>query len=599
MKQQTEPAANASDRQEEDGDPAGTRYTAELRRLRTDVLRRPGDPHAWRVLGRGLRRHGQHAAAAAAYARSVTASLSDASLRTIERMLQDGRHSEARTLLTHRLALADDDVVALRLASDLDGGLGDLAEAERGYRRCIELSPTYAPARHGLSRLLLRQARLRDASDEADRLLALAPNDPNARTLRAAIAATSGDHEDAAGLYQGLVAELPQRPALWLGLGHSHRTSGRTRDAVSAYRRASRTPGGAPEAFWSLANLKTHPFDDDDVRRMSDLADQAEGRHAAFLQFAIGHAHDARGDEELAFRAFERGNAIKRAMIDHDAVHARLRLERWTASTTPELIAARSGEGAPASAPILIVGLPRTGSTLVEQILGSHSRIESTAELPYMDRIAAQIAKSGRAAEGGKTCLDLEGIDLAALGRAYLAAAGVHRKTDKPFFIDKAPGNFAHVGLVRLMLPNARIIDVRRHPTATMWSIFKQLFAHGHPYAYDLNEIRQWHRGYVAAMDLFDTRMPGSVIRLSYEDLVNDTEKQVRRLLDSIGVGFEAGCLAPHRNGNAVRTPSSEQVRRPISDAAVDDWHRYKRHLEASADADPSTPNSAAGNKKS
>ena len=352
---------------------------------------------------------------------------------------------------------------------------------------------------------------------------------------------------------------------------------------MAAYRRAVDQPAGAAEAYWSLSNLKTYRFDDADLNRMDQLVAETSGMDAAYLHFALGQAFDARCEGDLAFAHFARGNAAKRATLAYDADRADERLRRWWTGLSAETLSASAREGDLSPAPIFVVGLPRSGSTLVEQILGSHSLIEATAELPYMDKIASRLSRRGMAPGQERAALDLDGVDLDVLGREYLSAARAHRKTAKPFFIDKLPGNFAHTALIKLMLPNAKIVDVRRHPLATTWSVFKQLFSHGQPFAYDLTEIARWYRGYVAATAGFDAILPGGILHLRYEELVEDPETQVRRLLHHVGVAFEPGCLRFHESGNAVRTPSSEQVRQPIFRQGLEEWRRYELHLAPAA----------------
>lgn len=556
----------------------------DLKQRRTAAFEQPGNPGAWRALGRALREKGERVGGAAAFARSITASLSNPTLIAIEKLIRDRKLADASHALEKLIAADENDVVALRLAGDVASRTGKVVDAERHYRQCIDLCPSYVPARYGLTRLLLRQARLGEASNESERMLATAPTDPTVRTLKAAIAASVGNHADAAGLYKGLLHELPQQSGLWLGLGHSQRTLGKTDEAIAAYRKTLANPTGAAEAYWSLSNLKTYRFDDADLGRMEELATDTAGQQAAFIHFALGQALDARGETERAFDHYARGNAAKRATITYDATRAEERLARWTASVTADMLASHSGAGASSPGPIFIVGLPRSGSTLVEQILGSHSLIENTSELPYMDRIASKLARSGMMPGQERTAFDLAGVDLAELGHEYLSGARAHRKTPEPFFIDKLPGNFAHAALIKLMLPNAKIIDVRRHPLATTWSVFKQLFMQGQPFAYDLAEIARWYRSYVAAMTRFNTVMPGAVLHLGYEDLIEETEAQVRRLLEHVGVAFEPGCLAFHESGNAVRTPSSEQVRQPIFRHGLAEWRRYEPHLQPAVD---------------
>lgn len=494
--------------------------------LRSNALKQPDSASAWRILGRALRGRSDRAAAAAAFARSIAASLADPAFADVERLLHVGQSAKASQLLAERLDRDPDDLVAMRMAGDIAGRDGQPVEAERHYRRCIDLCPSYLSARHGLVRLLMRQARLAEASNESERMLAAAPTDPSVRIVKASVAASVGDHDDAAALYLGLVHEQTDRPGAWLGLGHSHRTMGRRDAAIAAYRQATTMSASAAEAYWGLANLKTYGFSTDEVARMSERVNVATGQDAAHLHFALGQAFQAIGDKDRAYDHFPRGNAAKRETIIYDADRAEHRQACWTASVTADLLTAHSDEGDPSTAPIFIVGLPRSGSTLVEQILGSHPLIESTAELPYMNRVATMLARRGMAPGHERATLDVDGIDLEALGRGYLSAARVHRKTDKPYFVNKLPGNFAHSGLIKLILPNARIVDVRRHPMASTWAVFKQLFAHGQPYAYDLTEIARWYRSYVTTMDRFDAVMPGAIHRVRNEHLVYDTDAE-------------------------------------------------------------------------
>ncbi|MBS0362372.1 MAG: sulfotransferase, partial [Proteobacteria bacterium] len=288
------------------------------------------------------------------------------------------------------------------------------------------------------------------------------------------------------------------------------------------------------------------------------------------------------GDYEASFRCYAEGARIRRGQVEYDPAETTAQLERSRALFTPEFFAARAGQGHPDPAPIFVVGLPRSGSTLVEQILASHSQVEGTMELPDIIFLARSLTDARGEGERGAypdVLARLSGDELSALGRAYMDRTAIQRKLGRPFFIDKMPNNFLHAGLISLILPNARIVDTRRDGMATGFSAFKQHFARGQNWSYDLAEIGWFYRDYVALMAHFDTVMPGRIHRVNYEAMVDDTEAEVRRLLAYCGLPFEPECLEFHRNSRPVRTASSEQVRRPIFRQGIDQWRRYEPWL--------------------
>ena len=550
-----------------------------LQALRAAVRDTPENPASWRNLARAMRSSGDRTAASVLYARSITASTNDTELLRLEQSAKAGDVSALEGALESRLKNAPDDIVAMRLLADHLVGSGRQERAEQHYRLAIDLCPSYLPARHGMSKLLFEQARLEEAAIESERMLATAPLDARARMLKAAIAASIGDNEDAASLYSGLLADQPEHPSLWLGLGHSHRILGRTDQAIKSYRKAAEHEVTGDESRWCLANLKTFRFSDTEVGDLLKRANEEEpnGQKAVYIHFALGkHFHDL-GKPVEAFDHFERGNAAKRAMLNYDASVAEKRLDEWIGATAGP-VEEVTGDEYRGSTPIFIVGLPRSGSTLLEQILGAHGSVEATAELPYLDSIAGRLSaarlSSSNRGEG------LFGHDLPSLGREYLARARVHRKTAKPYFIDKLPGNFAHVGLIRRILPHAKIIDMRREGAATLWSIYKQLFWRGHSFAYEQTEIARWYLAYDQAMRRFDDLYPGAIIRVKYEALVRSPEAEVGAILEALGLPFDAACLRHHEHVGPIRTPSSDQVRRPIHMEALDEWHQYADQLK-------------------
>ena len=364
-----------------------------------------------------------------------------------------------------------------------------------------------------------------------------------------------------------------------MSYGHICKTVGQLDDSISAYRRAIAIQPSLGEVWWSLANLKTIRFDDADVAAMAAaLTDPDLGVDDCFhLHFALGKALEDRGEAEASFNQYATGNALRRAEVGYDPATIRDHVDRSLALFTPEFFAARANQGSPSTAPIFILGMPRAGSTLIEQILASHPAIEGTGELPDIPLMARRLG--GKARDYPDCLADLDAAELRALGEEYLDRAKVQRFTDQPMFIDKLPNNWAHVGLIRLILPNARIIDARRHPLACGFSNFKQHYARGQNFAYDLTDIGTYYGDYVRLMRHIDAVQPGLVHRVIHEDLVDDPEAEVRRLLDFLGLPFDPACLAFHENKRAVRTPSSEQVRRPISRDGLEQYRAYEAWL--------------------
>jgi len=360
---------------------------------------------------------------------------------------------------------------------------------------------------------------------------------------------------------------------------------GRQADSVAAYRKALEPAPTLGEAWWSLANLKTVKFTNADLAAMAaaletpDLSDDDR----LHLRYALGKAHEDAGLWDAAFEHYAAGAAIRRKQLDYDPDENASDTARTKAVFTPAFVAARAGQGCLAPDPIFIVGLPRSGSTLVEQILASHSMVEGTMELPDLIVMARRLGgKTATRAESSypESLADLSPDDLKALGEEFLDRTRIQRKTDKPFFIDKMPNNFAHTGLIHLILPNARIIDARRHPLGCCFSGFKQHFARGQAFSYSLADIGRYYADYVELMAHFDAVLPGRVHRVIYERMIADPEGEIRALLDHCGLPFEDACLSPHQNDRAVRTASSEQVRQPIFKNAVEHWQKFESHLE-------------------
>ncbi len=534
---------------------------------------------AWRALGDQLFLAGDGPGAEAAFAEHARAAISEPALRPAADAVFAGDLATAERLLTAHIQSAGPRPVALNLLAQVLIRQGRDGDAEPLLRRALELDPAFDGARFNLALLLFGQQRAAEAVERLEPLLAATPASAPYRNLMAASLSLVGAYDRAIGLYEGLLAEIPLQPKIWLNYGQVLRTVGRRQEAVAAFRRAIALAPNLGEAYWSLANLKVAAISPEEESAMTaqlarvDLA--ADDR--LHLHYALGKALEDRGDPASAFAHYAQGARLRREAVPYDAVAARAMMRRSKALLTREFFARRAGGGSPSAEPIFIVGLPRSGSTLIEQILASHSAVEGTMELADIAYRARDIARTAGYPEG------LAGLDdtaRLALGQRFLDDVRVHRRLGRAFFIDKMPNNFHHIGLIQLILPRSRIIDARRHPLGACFSAFKQHFAQGQAFSYDLADLGAYYRDYVELTAHFDDVLPGRVCRVIYEDLVEDTEGQIRRLLDHCGLPFEPGCLKFYENGRAVRTVSSEQVRRPIFRDGLDQWRRFEPWLE-------------------
>lgn len=539
---------------------------------------------AYRAMGDRLTLSGNAQGASAAYAEAIRASTHDPRLMQAATALCDNNLPVAERLLKVHLKTNPTDVAAMRMLAELAARLGRHGDAEKLLARAIELAPSFEAARHNLAIVLYRQQKMGEALHEIDWLMARDPRNPQYRNLKAASLARLGEYAEAIPLYLQLSHELPGDPRIWLSLGHALRSAGRQRECITAYRKCIAARPSFGEAYWSLANLKTFQFEARDVAAMQAAlaSPQANDDDRLHLHFALGKALEDDKHYEASFTHYARGNAIRRGQTNYSADETTSHLERSRALFTRSFMAERAGQGCQDPAPIFIVGLPRSGSTLIEQILASHSLVEGTMELPDVSFLARRLSEQKLKSDTSKypeTVGALDGAALKALGEEYIARTRIHRKTGKPFFIDKMPNNFAHVGFIHLMLPNAKIIDARRHPLGSCLSAFKQHFARGQSFSYSLEDLGRYYRDYVELMAHFDEVLPGRVHRVFYEQMIADTEGEIRRLLAHCGLAFEPACLAFHENDRAVRTASSEQVRQPIYSGATHHWKHFESWL--------------------
>jgi len=544
----------------------------------------PNLAEAWRELAALHAARGDDAPCDAAYAHFTRLAPLDAHLGEAAAALTGRRFRVAETLLRQRLSLAPGDIAALRMAAEIAAEREDYVEAERLLGECLRLAPGYGEARFDLARLLYTQQKANPILPLLERLLRLEPDNLRYRSLQASAYGLLGLNDRALEILSGLLHEHPDDELLWLARGHASRAAGRLADAIDSYRKTIELRPGFGQAWFSLANLKTVRFSPADIETMQSQVARADLGADDRLQFefALGKALEDAGEYAGSFAHYAGGNALRRAEIPYDGGGNTRLVQRSLALYRREFFAQRAGSGCPAPDPIFVLGLPRSGSTLLEQILASHSQVEGTRELPDIPGFALELGAReapGQPAAYPQSVAGL-GLDaLAALGERYLAQTRPNRLLGRPHFIDKMPSNFFHIGLIHLILPNARIIDARRSPLACCFANFKQHFQQGVWFTYSLEDIGHFYRDYVHLMRHFDAVLPGRIHRVRYENLVADLEGEVRRLLDYCGLPFEAQCLRFHETRRVVQTASSEQVRRPLYADSVEHWRNYEPWL--------------------
>jgi tetratricopeptide (TPR) repeat protein len=553
--------------------------------LRQTVRLQPGHPEAWRLLADHLMAIGDAENADLAYTRHVRASTRNPRLQQAAVAMIRNDIPSAERLLKAHLHDAPTDVPAIRMLAEVAVRIGRNDDARKLLERCLELAPGFTAARHNYALVLHRSNDAAGALEQVVRLLAADPRNPSFRNLHAVILSHIGEYERSLAIYEELLREYPANAKAWLSYGHVLKTAGRLDDGIKAYRRSIACTPAFGEAYWSLANLKTFRFTDADRAEIGaqlakpDLDDPSRVN----FHFALGKACEDVADYARAFENYSKGNALYRAGHPFDANRNSARVRRLKEILTRGFFEERAESGCDAPDPIFIVSMPRSGSTLLEQILSSHSAVEGTAELPEILTIVKDLRSEAGAEEAvayAEVLARKSAADLRLLGEQYIRRTRIQRKTGRPFFIDKMPNNFLHVGMIHAVLPNAKIIDARRHPLACCFSNFKQLYARGQLFSYDLVDMGRFYRDYVDLLAHVDQALPGRVHRVIYERMVEDTEGEVRRLLEYCGLPFEDACLRFFENERPVRTASSEQVRQPIYREGIDHWRHFEPWLE-------------------
>jgi len=553
----------------------------------------PALPASWGMLEGLYRMCGDPDNAATAAAHVAKLKTLPQEVITATGLFSDGDLLGAEKIIRAFLLANGDHIEAMRLLARIGAAREVFDDAELLLEAVLERIPNYVAARHDYATVMLGRHKYQQALAELDKLLGVDPANRQYRTLHATATVGLGDHARAVTLYQDLLRDAPpgspNAAELHLSIAHSLKTLGRRTDAIDEYRAAARERADFGDAYWSLANLKTYRFTDPELASMraaeaGPLTRLIDRYH---LCFALGKAYEDRGEYSESWRYYERGNELKRA----ESRYRPELIERNTANQkkvcTREFFGRRQDYGVASKAPIFVVGLPRSGSTLIEQILASHSAVEGTRELADIPRFVLELQGRDPDLESPRypgVLAQLPPEECQSFAEKYLRDTRVYR-TGKPRFIDKMPNNFRHIGLIHLMFPNAKIIDARREPMACCFGNLKQLFARGQEFAYSIDDIGRYYRTYLELMQHWDAALPGVVLRVLHEDLVDDLEGNVRRILDFCELPFEPACLEFHRTERSIVTASSEQVRQPIFREGLDQWRRYAAWLDPLRDA--------------
>jgi tetratricopeptide (TPR) repeat protein len=566
--------------------------------LRTAVRINPALSMGWRMLDGLYRMTGdtQSAARAArhfAHLASIPAPIVQAKV-----LFGDGELDVAESLIRRFLLDVGDHPEAMRLLAQIGHMRNVLDDAETLYAGVLAMVPDHDEARHEYVQVLIARHKFPQARAALEPLLKRDPRNHAHRTQAATISVGLGDFESVIPEYQEMLAEITgnamedrvRRADLNLWLGHALKTEGRTAEAIDAYMAATADRPDFGDAWWSLANLKTYRFSADSMAVMQDRLDDPATAEMdrIHIAFALGKAFEDAGDYAASWAAYERGNTMHRASNGYIPEVFETNTREQKRVCTAAFFAARKDWGLDDPSPIFVLGLPRAGSTLIEQILASHSMVEGTQELPDIQRIVHELQGRELNFDNPRYPGSMDDLDAEAVrkfGAQYIADTMPNRILGRPYFIDKMPNNFRHVGLIHLILPNAKIIDARREPMACCFSNFKQLFAQGQEFTYGIQDIARYYRTYVELMDHWDAVLPGRVLQVQHEDLVDDLEGNVRRILDYCGLPFEQACIEFHKTKRSVRTPSSEQVRQPIFRDGLDQWKKFEPWLGPLRDA--------------
>jgi len=541
----------------------------------------PGRSKTQLALARALSQVGQPAEAEQAIARAFELDPAKAALAQATDDVQAGRIDEAEKVVRDILARSPRHVAALRLLGQIATEAGRPRAAREILQQTVQLAPGFILAWNDLANAWMKEENFEQALQTVDHAIGLDPKLPHSWMIKGNILSKAQRHDEAVQAYRQALEQSPNHMGALSGMGHVLKTVGRTDESIEVYRQCIGAHPAFGEAYWSLANLKTFEFLQDEVTVMERMVgDQrvAEESRVNF-HYSLGKHFENEKDFDRAFKHYRAGADLRRANEMYDPVQTQVIHDRMIEVFTPQFFAERAGWGDPAPDPILVVGLPRSGSTLIEQILASHSQVEGTMELPDLGRAVRDINRARKdRVEYPEALLDLPEHAVRELGQRYLESTGRYR-SGAPYFIDKMPNNFAGIGLLHLILPNAKVINARRHPLDSCLGSYKQLFFKGQSFTYDLFELGHYYLQYQRLLDHWHTVLPGKVLDVRYEDMVADQETQTRRILEHCGLQWEDQCLRFYETQRAVNTASSEQVRQPIYTKALNFWRNYEEHL--------------------
>jgi len=499
-------------------------------------------------------------------------------------LISQGKLIKAEDICRQVLKKAPRHIEAMRLLADIGARLGSLDDAEFLLESALEFSPHNTQVRIDYSQVLRKRQKFQAALAQAEILLESDPKNLQFQSIVAIESMQTGGYKKALALFDSILAKLPNDPVTLTSKGHALKTCGRQQDAIDAYRAALTSRPQHCEAYYSLANLKTYSFNDGEIAAMHQQQDNPQLSHmeSVHLCFALGKAYEDQKEFVRSFGYYQQGNNLKKAQSGYNAEKMTEDLALQKELFTVSFYESTTTSGTSAADPIFIVGLPRAGSTMLEQILSSHSQVDGTLELPNILSLAQKLRRKG-STDSEQTypfnIADLDSEELEKFGEEYIRDTQIHRQ-NADFFTDKMPNNFRHIGLIQKILPNAKIIDARRHPMACCFSGYKQLFAEGQEFTYDLSDIAEYYRDYTQLMAHWDQVLPGKVLRVHYEAVVEDLEAEVRRVLEFCNLPFQPQCLEFHKTQRQVRTASSEQVREAVNRKGLDQWQNFAEPLK-------------------
>jgi len=539
---------------------------------------------SWKARTAALRTLGRAAEADQVEAQARRLESLPKDLVSVTHLLYEGKLLKAEQLCRAYMQKNPHNIEGMRLLAEIGKRFGVLEDADFLLETALELDPDNIQLRLDFIDVLRKRQKFEAALAQAKTLYDREPDNALFQSHLAIESMQTGDFDKALALFETILHALPEDAATLTSRGHALKTLGKQDEAVASYQSAARIRPDQGDAWYALANLKTYKFSDDELARMrsQETAPDLGFQDRVYLCFALGKAFEDRKDYAAAFEYYERGNDLKRAQTRYKSDQMEDELAAQASICTTDLFEKQAGKGCEAPDPIFIVGLPRAGSTLIEQILASHSQVDGTLELPNILALSHRLRGRKRVSDRTfypRVLHDLDAGKLRALGEDYIENTRIHRQ-GAPFFTDKMPNNFRHIGLIKLILPNAKIIDARRGAMACCFSGFKQLFAEGQEFTYGLEEIGRYYKAYVRLMDHWDMVLPGQILRVHHEDVVEDVEAQVRRILEFCGLPFEQACIDFHQTKRAVRTASSEQVRQPIYRQGVAQWRHFEPWLE-------------------